>query len=125
MRASSTERVRAPAADRTTPPADRVTGKPPSSTATSSAGQAESDAVEDVVLADHDLVEVEGVHDHAEHERPGADDVDPAGVHDGQRGAALAGGGEQAGGHRTDAADRDPGAVDGHRVVLRQLQRQG
>src|SRR4051794_34657214 len=121
MRASSTESVRAAAADRTTPPADRVTGKPPSSTATVSAGQSEGDAVEDVVLADHDLVEVEGVHDHAEHQCPGADDVDPARVHHGQRRAALAGGGEQAGGHRPDAADRDPGAVDRDWVVLRQL----
>ena len=85
----------------------------------------EGDAVEDVVLADDDLVEAELVHEHAQDQRPGADDVDPARVHDRHRRPARprVAASRSAVTART-SSDGDPRAVDGVGVVGGQLQRE-
>ena len=85
-------------------------------------GTAPGDAVEDVVLADDHLVDAPTRSSTtAQHQRAGADDVDPAGVHERQRRPLVAGHREQAVG---DLGARRSAVMRAWWIALRVVRRQ-
>ena len=77
------------------------------------------------MLGDQDLVDRHVLEDDGQHQGAGADHVDPARVHEGQRRPLVVGHREQRARHVVHVGGGDAGVVDPVRVVRRQAERHG